>query len=93
MKRSYQIIDRRKTRKIKVGGLEIGGNTPILVQTMTNTLTSDIKATLNQINRVVNVGADIVRVSVPDKESSDSLKEILIDLCKSLPFLLDLDDD
>ena len=52
MLRSYQKIDRRKTRIVKVGNLKIGGNNPILVQTMTNTLTSDVKATLNQINRV-----------------------------------------
>lgn len=81
MYRSYQKIDRRKTRTIKVGNLNIGGNNPILVQTMTNTLTSDVKATLDQIERVVNLGADIVRVSVPDKESSNALKEI----CKNSP--------
>ena len=50
MIRSYQKIDRRKTRVITVGNLNIGGNNPILVQTMTNTLTSDVKETLNQIN-------------------------------------------
>ena len=76
MKRSYQKIDRRKTQVIKVGNLDVGGNSPILVQTMTNTLTTDVKSTLDQINRVVNVGADLVRVSVPDKESSAALKEI-----------------
>ncbi len=81
MHRSYQKIDRCKTRVIKVGNLNIGGNNPILVQTMTNTLTSNSKATLDQIERVVNVGADIVRVSVPDKSSSEALKEI----CKSSP--------
>ena len=67
MHRSYQKIDRRITRVIKVGNLNIGGNNPILVQTMTNTLTSDVKATLDQIERVIEVGADLVRVSVPDK--------------------------
>ena len=88
MKRSYQKIDRRKTRKIKIGNLNIGGDSPILVQTMTNTLTSDVKATLEQIKRVVNVGADIVRVSVPDKESSEALKEI----CKNvdMPIIADI---
>ena len=88
MKRSYQKIDRRKTRKIKIGNLNIGGDSPILVQTMTNTLTSDVKATLEQIKRVVNVGADIVRVSVPDKESSEALKEI----CKNvdIPIVADI---
>jgi len=88
MQRSYQKIDRRKTRIIKVGNLNIGGSNPILVQTMTNTLTSDVKATLSQIDRVVKVGAEIVRVSVPDKESSHALKEI----CKNanVPIIADI---
>ena len=76
MLRSYQKINRRKTRVINIGHLLVGGNNPILVQTMTNTLTTDIKATLNQINRVVKCGADLVRVSVPDKDSTQALKEI-----------------
>ena len=88
MQRSYQKIDRRKTRKITVGNLTIGGNSPILVQTMTNTLTSDPKKTLAQIDRVVKLGADIVRVSVPDVESSNALKEI----CKlsTVPIIADI---
>ena len=88
MSRLYQKIDRRKTKTVTVGNLKIGGATPILVQTMTNTLTSDIKATLNQIKRVVKVGADIVRVSVPDKESSEALKII----CKEskVPIIADI---
>ena len=88
MLRSYQKIDRRKTQVIKVGNLDIGGNSPILVQTMTNTLTTDVKSTLAQINRVVSVGADLVRVSVPDKESSIALKEI----CKNsdVPIIADI---
>ena len=72
MERSYQKIDRRKTRTINVGELKIGGENPILVQTMTNTPTIDIKSTLAQIKRVVDIGADIVRVSVPDKNSTES---------------------
>ena len=88
MERSYQRIDRRKTKTIKVGNLDVGGESPILVQTMTNTITSDVDATLAQIKRVVNVGADLVRVSVPDKESSNSLKEI----CKKseVPIIADI---
>ncbi len=88
MQRSYQKIDRRITRTIKVGDLKVGGNNPILVQTMTNTLTSDTEATLNQIDKVVKVGADIVRVSVPDKESTLALKKI----CKksSVPIIADV---
>ena len=76
MLRSYQKINRRKTRVVNVGNVLIGGKSPITVQTMTNTLTSDIKATRKQINNVVKAGADLVRVSVPDKESSLALKEI-----------------
>ncbi|SVD92464.1 uncharacterized protein METZ01_LOCUS445318, partial [marine metagenome] len=81
-------IDRRKTRSIKMGNLSIGGEAPILVQTMTNTLTSDVESTIDQIKRVIKVGADIVRVSVPDKESSIALKEI----CKKvhIPIIADI---
>ena len=74
MERSYQKIDRRKTRTINVGDLQIGGANPILVQTMTNTPTVDIKSTIAQIKRVADIGADIVRVSVPDKDSTEALK-------------------
>ena len=59
MLRSYQKIDRRKTRIINVGNVPIGGNSPIAVQTMTNTITSDVKATLSQIKRVVESGVDL----------------------------------
>jgi (E)-4-hydroxy-3-methylbut-2-enyl-diphosphate synthase len=76
MLRSYQKINRRKTRVVNVGNVLIGGDNPIAVQTMTNTLTSDVQATLAQINRVIKVGADLVRISIPDKESSEALKEI-----------------
>ena len=76
MLRPYQKINRRKTRVVNVGDVLIGGDNPITVQTMTNTLTSDVKATLNQIDRVIKTGADLVRVSVPDKDSSQALKEI-----------------
>ena len=76
MERTYQKIDRRKTRTINVGDLKIGGKNPILVQTMTNTPTIDIKSTLAQIKRVTDIGADIVRVSVPDSNSSEALKII-----------------
>ena len=88
MYRSYQKIDRRKSREIRVGDVRIGGNSTISVQTMTNTLTSDIKSTMSQIERVIKVGADLVRVSIPDKESSSALKEI----CKksSVPVIADI---
>jgi len=76
MLRPYQKINRRKTRVINVGSVLVGGNNPISVQTMTNTLTTDVESTSKQINRAVSVGADLVRVSVPDKESTKALKQI-----------------
>ncbi len=77
MLRPYQQIHRRKSRVIKVGDVSIGGNNQIAVQTMTNTLTSNAKDTIAQIERSAKLGVDLVRVSVPDKESSNSLKEIV----------------
>ena len=76
MLRPYQKINRRKTRVINVGNVLVGGDNPISVQTMTNTLTTDVESTRKQIDRVVNAGVDLVRVSVPDKESSEALREI-----------------
>ena len=75
--RPYRQIERRKSRKIKLGDIFVGGNAPITVQTMTNTLTTDIKATLDQINLTVEAGADIIRVSCPDKASTKALKQIV----------------
>ena len=75
--RPFRNINRRKTKKIKVGKVNIGGDSPISVQSMTNTLTTDIKKTVKQINELSDAGADIVRVSCPDKESSVSLKKII----------------
>ncbi len=77
MLRPYQQINRRKSRVIKVGSVSIGGNNQIAVQTMTNTLTSNAKDTIAQIEKSAKLGVDLVRVSVPDKESSHSLKEIV----------------
>jgi len=71
------MIERRKSRKIRVGSVEIGGDAPIAVQTMTNTLTSDAKATIEQIRQVEEAGADLVRVSCPDPESTAALPEIV----------------
>ena len=76
MLRSYQKIDRRKTRVINVGKVAIGGDNPIAVQTMTNTITTNVKETIAQIERSTKIGADLVRVSVPDKESTHALKII-----------------
>ena len=77
MLRPYQQINRRKSRVLNVGNVSIGGNNQIAVQTMTNTLTSNAKDTIAQIERSAKLGVDLVRVSVPDKESSNSLKEIV----------------
>ena len=75
--RPFRDIKRRKTREINVGKVKVGGNNPISVQSMTNTLTTDIKATINQINDIQSEGADIVRVSCPDEASTKALKEII----------------
>ena len=75
--RSFRDIKRRKTKKIKVGKIEIGGDAPISVQSMTNTLTTDVDATIKQINELTEAGVDIVRVSCPDQDSSLALKKIL----------------
>jgi len=74
--RPFRDIKRKKTKVINVGNVRVGGNNPISVQSMTNTLTTDIKSTINQINSIAEEGADIVRVSCPDKESALALKEI-----------------
>jgi len=74
--RPFREIKRRKTKIIKVGDVRIGGDNPISVQTMTNTLTSDASATIKQILQIQEAGADIVRVSCPDKDSTKALKEI-----------------
>ena len=75
--RPFREIKRKKTKKIKVGKVEVGGDAPISVQSMTNTLTTDVDATIKQINQLSEAGADIVRVSCPDQESSLALKKIL----------------
>lgn len=75
--RPWRSIDRRKSRQIMVGNVPVGGDAPISVQTMTNTLTTDVKATLDQVIRAAEVGADIVRVSTPDQDSTRALREIV----------------
>ena len=74
--RPFRDIKRRVTKEINVGKVKIGGDNPISVQSMTNTLTKDAKNTLKQINKISEVGGDIVRVSCPDEESTSALKEI-----------------
>ena len=79
--RPWRSIERRKSRQIMVGKVPVGGDAPISVQTMTNTDTSDVKATLDQVLRAAEVGADIVRVSTPDEASTRALK----DICRESP--------
>ena len=86
--RPFRNINRKTTKEIKVGNVLIGNNHPISVQSMTNTLTTDTKATLNQIESLINEGVDLVRVSVPDKESTTSLKEITKN--SSVPIIADI---
>lgn len=75
--RPWRNIDRRTSRKIRVGSVEVGGDAPIAVQSMTNTLTHDAAATIAQILRLEEAGADIVRVSCPDEASTAALKDIV----------------
>ena len=75
--RPFREIKRRKTREISVGNVKVGGDNPISVQSMTNTLTKNVKETINQIERVAEAGADIVRVSCPDEDSTRALKDII----------------
>jgi len=75
--RPYRDIVRRKSRQIHVGPVPVGGDAPISVQSMTNTLTSDALATIAQVKRLEDAGADIVRVSCPDKDSTLALKTIV----------------
>ncbi len=86
--RPYRDIDRRQCRQVPVGGVMVGGEAPISVQTMTNTLTTDVAATIAQIERVAAVGADIVRVSCPDQASALALKEIT--RASPLPLVADI---
>jgi len=86
--RPFRNINRKKTKVINVGDVKIGGDNPISVQSMTNTLTTDIKATINQINAIHEEGADIVRVSCPDEDSTNALKEITQNV--KLPVIADI---
>ncbi|NHQ74696.1 flavodoxin-dependent (E)-4-hydroxy-3-methylbut-2-enyl-diphosphate synthase [Roseovarius gahaiensis] len=75
--RPWRNIERRKSRQIMVGNVPVGGDAPITVQTMTNTMTTDIPGTIAQVQAAADAGADIVRVSVPDEDSARALKEIV----------------
>ena len=86
--RPFRDIKRRKTKVINVGKVKIGGDNPISVQSMTNTLTTEVKATIKQINEITEEGADIVRVSCPDESSTLALKEIVKHV--SIPVVADI---
>lgn len=75
--RPYRDIQRRRSRQIRVGSVPVGGDAPISVQSMTNTPTSDARATIEQVQRLAEAGADIVRVSCPDEASTAALREIV----------------
>ncbi|MBQ1426481.1 MAG: flavodoxin-dependent (E)-4-hydroxy-3-methylbut-2-enyl-diphosphate synthase [Succinivibrionaceae bacterium] len=76
MSNSYSNIKRRKSLQIKVGNVAVGGDAPISVQSMTNTETTDVAATVAQINAIAAAGADIVRVSVPSMDAAEAFREI-----------------
>src|SRR6056300_1940228 len=86
--RPHRIIKRKKTRQIMVGKVPVGGDSVISVQSMTNTLTTDIAATIKQIIELKNAGADIVRVSCPDEDSTKALKDIVKEV--NVPIVADI---
>ena len=86
--RPHRIINRRKTREIKVGNISVGGGSPISVQSMTNTITSDVKSTVKQILSLEEAGADIVRVSCPDESSTKALRHIVKEV--KVPIVADI---
>ncbi len=86
--RPFREIKRRKTKEINVGRVKVGGDNPISVQSMTNTLTKNIKETVKQINQIEEAGADIVRVSCPDEDSTKALKDIIKNT--SIPIVADI---
>ena len=86
--RPWRTIERRKSRQIMVGKVPVGGDAPIAVQSMTNTVTHDVAATIEQIRGFEIAGADIVRVSVPDPESAEAMKEICHEV--NVPIVADI---
>ena len=86
--RPWREIARRKSRQIRVGKVLVGWDAPISVQTMTNTDTSDVKATIEQVQRAAVAGADIVRISTPDESSTRALSEIVAE--STVPIVADI---
>lgn len=86
--RPWRAIERRKSRKIMVGDVPVGGDAPIAVQSMTNTLTHDVTATVKQVQELEAAGADIVRISCPDPDSTAALPDILKEI--NVPIVADI---
>ncbi|MEM7070229.1 MAG: flavodoxin-dependent (E)-4-hydroxy-3-methylbut-2-enyl-diphosphate synthase [Pseudomonadota bacterium] len=86
--RRYRQIIRRKSRQIMVGNVAVGGDAPISVQSMTNSLTHDVKKTLEQIAQIEKAGADLVRISCPDEDSTTALKQIV--KATNIPIIADI---
>ena len=86
--RPHRVIKRKKTKKIKIGNIFVGGDSPISVQSMTNTITSDAQSTINQVNELQEAGADIVRISCPDEDSTYALKTIIKET--NIPIVADI---
>jgi (E)-4-hydroxy-3-methylbut-2-enyl-diphosphate synthase len=86
--RPFRDIQRRPTRQIHVGPVAVGGTAPITVQSMTNTVTTDVAATVDQVHRLEAAGADIVRISCPDEGSSRALKDIIAEV--TVPIVADI---
>ena len=86
--RPWRDIPRRKSRQIMVGNVPVGGDAPISVQTMTNTLTTDVAGTIAQVQAAADAGADVVRISVPDEASSKALREIVREV--TVPIVADI---
>ena len=86
--RPHRTINRKKTKKIKVGNVSVGGDSQISVQSMTNTLTTNVKETIKQIHSLEDAGADIVRVSCPDEDSTKALKDIVKEV--RIPIVADI---
>ena len=86
--RPWRQVSRNQTRQVTVGSIKVGGDAPISVQTMTNTLTSDVGATIRQVHECAEAGADIIRISVPDRASSRALREIIAE--SPVPIVADI---
>ena len=85
------MFDRKKTVEVRCGNVKIGGNNPIVIQSMTNTKTSDYTSTINQIHSLEKAGCELVRVSVPDEESAKAISKIRENI--NIPLIADIHFD